>query len=100
VPSLRVRARTQDVRPPAPGSADLDLITDIEIVGNDAGVWAIALEPPDAVFRLPSGTVDPALHRPDPTPSRAELAAKKLDKLIDTTACTVAERVYPIGACR
>ncbi len=100
LPSLHVRARTQDVRPPAPGSADLDLISDIEIIGNDVGVWAIAQEPPDAVFRLPSGTVDPHLQRPDPTPSQAELAKKRLETLLDTTACTMAERVYPIAACQ
>jgi len=100
VPSLNLRARTSPVRAPAPGSADLDVISDMEIIGDDQAVWAIAEAAPDAVFRLPSGTLDPSMHWQAPTPTRLEVMTKKMETVLESTVCTVNDRIYPIDACR
>jgi hypothetical protein len=100
VPSLHQRARTPQVRPPAPGSADLDVIYDMEIIGNDQAVWAFSEVEPGAVFRLPSGTLDPKLQRPARSPPHAEVATKKMETLLESTVCMVDDRIYPIAACR
>ncbi len=57
VPSLRVLASTGFLRASSSIDDDLQNVSDIEIVGNDAAFWASTADGTSAVFRLPAGTL-------------------------------------------
>jgi hypothetical protein len=57
VPSLRVLATTVAMREFAGTDDDLQNVSSIDIVGNDAAFWAATGDSTNAVYRLPSGAL-------------------------------------------